>query len=153
MQPKRVTLQAQPYLYVERECPYGPEIADAMASAFGEVFSFAQEHGITPASMPISVYVGMDPAVLRFRGGYLVTPEDATKATGRVRADELPAGDVMTVTHVGPYQGLGSTHQQMEEAMKAGGTPSGLPIWEHYVDDPDEVAEDELRTEIFRPIA
>jgi len=57
----RQTLPAQHYLYVTRECPYGPEIAEAMGSGFAEVFGFVAENGITPLSMPMSVYHGMDP--------------------------------------------------------------------------------------------
>ena len=150
MEPTRVTLDEQPYLYVDRECPYGPEIADAMASAFGEMFTFMQDQGITPASMPISVYVTMDPDKLRFRGGFMVQADDASKASGNVKADVLPGGEVMTVTHVGSYAQLSATHSEMENAMAKAGTPSQMPIWEHYIDDPGEVAEAEVRTEIFR---
>ena len=149
----RKTLPAQSYIYVDREVPYGPEIAEAMGSAFGEVFGFLGQNGITPLSMPMSVYTGMDPSILRFRGGVIVTAEDAAKASGNIKSAELPAGDVMTVTHVGAYDEMNKTHQAMWAHMKENGIESSMPIWEIYVDDPGEVEADKVRTDIFCTLA
>ncbi len=149
----RKTLPAQHYIYVDRECDYGPGIAEAMGSAFGEVFGFVGENRITPMAMPMSVYLGMDPKKLRFRGGVLVSAEDAAKASGNIKADILPAGDVMTTTHVGAYQNLNETHKAMWDHMKMEDIPGTMPVWEIYVDDPGEVAEAEVRTEIYCAIS
>lgn len=149
----RKTFDAQPYLYVDRECPYdGPKIAEAMGSAFGEMFGFAAQQGITPRSMPMSVYMEMDPAMLRFRGGFLVSAEDAGKASGEVKADTLPAGDAMHALHVGPYMNLNQSHKALWNHMEQTGIPGTMPVWEIYVDDPGEVSEETLRTEIYRAI-
>ena len=149
---KRVTLPEQHYVYVERECPYGPEIAEAMGSAFGEVFSFVGDNGLTALAMPMSVYLGMDPTVLRFRGGVIVSAEDAKKVEGNIKADVLPAGEAMTVTHRGPYAEMNQTHQALWKHMEDAGIPGEMPIWEIYVDDPDHVPEVACRTEIYRRI-
>lgn len=148
----RKTLEAQHYIYVDREVPYGPEIADAMGSAFGEVFGFIRERNISPLSMPMSVYTGMDPEILRFRGGVIVSPQDAAKVTGPIKSDVLPGGDVMHVIHKGAYQNLNQTHQALWRHMESENIPGTMPIWEIYVDDPGDVAEDQLRTEIYRTI-
>lgn len=145
----RKTLPAQSYIYVDRECPYGPEIAEAMGSAFGEVFAFVGQSGITPLAMPMSVYTGMDPKVLRFRGGVIVSAEDAAKATGSIMSDTLPEGDVMHVIHKGAYDNMNLTHKALWEHMEAEGIPGAMPTWEIYVDDPGDTAPDDLRTEIF----
>lgn len=144
----RKTFESQHYIYVDRECPYGPEIAQAMGSAFGEVFGFVAEQGITPLSQPMSIYLGMDPEILRFRGAVMVSAEDAKKAKGNVKADQIPAGDAMTATHVGSYSNMNETHGAMWKYMEAEGIKGTMPVWEIYVDDPGEVAEENLRTEI-----
>ncbi|WP_044006443.1 GyrI-like domain-containing protein [Jannaschia sp. CCS1] len=149
----RKTLPAQPYIYVERECAYGPEIADAMGSAFGEIFAFVGQSGITPLSMPMSVYTGMDPKILRFRGGVIVSTDDAAKAEGAIKSDALPAGDVMHVIHKGPYDTMNLTHKALWEHLEAQGTPGTMPTWEIYTDDPGDTAPEDLRTEIFCTIA
>jgi len=149
----RIALDGAAYLYVERECPYGPEIADAMGSAFGEVFGFVGAAGITPLSMPMSVYLGMDPNILRFRGGVIVSDEDAAKAAAPILVDHLPKGEAMMGVHVGPYDAIGDSHQALWKHMEDAGIASAMPVWEIYIDDPGEVAPDALRTEIYRTIA
>ncbi|MEO0424008.1 MAG: GyrI-like domain-containing protein [Pseudomonadota bacterium] len=149
---ERRTLPEQHYLYVHRECEYGPQIGEAMGSAFGEVYSFNAEHGIKPLSMPMTVYMEMDPSILRFRGGCLVTPEDAAKATGNIKAATLPAGDVMATTHVGPYERMNETHKALWSHMEAEGIPCAMPIWEIYVDDPERTDPSAVRTEIYRTV-
>lgn len=149
----RKTLSAQPYIYVDRECPFGPEIADAMGSAFGEVFAFVGQAGLTPLSMPMSVYIEMDPKVLRFRGGVAVYAEDAAKAAGAIKSDVLPDGDVVHVIHTGPYDGLSATHKALWSHMEAEGIAGTMPTWEVYIDDPGDIAPESLRTEIFCTIA
>ncbi len=145
----RKTLPDQHYLYVDRECEYGPGIAEAMGSGFAEVFGFVGSQGITPVSMPMSVYLGMDPKILRFRSAVMVSPQDAEKAEGSIKADILSSGDVMTVTHVGSYDNMNKTHEAMWDHMKAEGIPGSMPVWEIYIDDPGDTAPEKLRTEIY----
>lgn len=152
MEFSRKTLPEQHYIYVDRECDYGPGIADAMGSAFGEVFGFVGQHGITPLSMPMSVYMTMDPTKLRFRGGVIVSADEAAKASGNIKSDTLAAGDAMTTTHVGPYTDMNKTHRALWDHMEAEGIPLAMPIWEIYVDDPGQTPEAEVRTDIFRTI-
>lgn len=146
---ERRTFEAQPYIYVEKEVPYGPEIAEAMGAAFGEVFGFVGANGITPLAMPMSVYWGMDPKILRFHGGVLVSADDAAKVSGNIKAGELPAGDAMHTMHVGSYDNMNVTHQSMWNHMKENGINGTMPVWEIYVDDPGEVEADKVRTEIY----
>ena len=110
---ERVELDAQHYLYVDRECPYGPEIGKAMESAFKELFGFVGQSGITPLAAPMAVYVAMDPDILRFRGAVIVEAGDAALATGSIKADTLPAGPVMKGMHVGGYGEIGTSHQAL----------------------------------------
>ncbi len=145
----RKTLPEQHYIYVDKEVPYGPEISDAMGAAFGEVFGFIGQNGITPLAMPMSVYMGMDPEILRFRGGVIVSAEDAARASGTIKAATIPAGDAMHVVHVGDYGALGDTHKAMWDHMKDQGINGTMPVWEIYIDDPGEVAQDKVRTEIY----
>ncbi len=154
MQFERKSFQAQPYLYVAKECSYeGDAIADAMGAAFGEVFGFIAQTGITPLSMPITVYHGMDPKTLRFQSGVFVSEKDAAKAKDPVKAGQLPACDAMTTTHQGPYTNLNQSHGALWKHMEEAGIEGAMPVWEIYVDDPEHTAPDQLRTEIYRAIA
>jgi len=149
----RKTFAAQPYIYVEKTTDY-VRIAEAMGAAFGTVFGFVGQHGITPQSMPMTVYLDMPKgSQLSFRSGVLVSPEDAARARGDIKADTLPAGDAMTATHVGPYASLNQSHGALWKHLEDTGIASSMPVWEIYTDDPDKVDEARLRTKIHRKIA
>lgn len=67
--------------------------------------------------------------------------------TGRVVASALPAGNVATATHRGPFQDLGAAHDAVLEWCRARGrTPAG-PRWEIYGPHRDDPAE--LWTEVY----
>ncbi|MHA7872889.1 MAG: hypothetical protein ACX939_11110, partial [Hyphococcus sp.] len=95
MKIERKTLPAQHYIYVDREASLaGNEIADAMASGFGEVFMFKEQNGVTPLSMPTSIYVEMPSGdKMTFRTGFFVSEADAQQASGNIKAGVIPAGD------------------------------------------------------------
>ncbi|KAA9010132.1 GyrI-like domain-containing protein [Histidinibacterium aquaticum] len=147
----RITLPPQSYLYVPRESAMTPEaMSEAIGSGFAEVFGFCGTRGITPLSAPICVYFDMtDP--IRFHAGVVVAEGDAVKAADPVQAGVLPTEAVAGV-HVGPYSSLGQTHQQLWDYARGEGLEVGMPVWEVYLDDPGEVAEEALRTEIFRAV-
>ncbi len=144
---KRVTLNEQPYLFIEKTVPMA-EMGSAMASSLPALFGFLGQNGIAPQSMPMSIYLGEPGPTMTFRSAVFVSAEDAAKASGEVRADVLPACDAMTTTHVGPYDKLGATHQALWGYMGEQGLTGGA-VWEIYVDDPQSTAPDQLRTEIF----
>ncbi len=154
MEITRKSLPEQHYIYVDREASYaGNEIAEAMGSGFGEVFGFTGAKGITPLSMPMSVYIEMPSGdKMSFRAAVLVNAEDAQKAEGDVKAATLPAGDALTTTHVGPYANLNQSHKALWDYADEHDLPKAMPVWEIYVDDPGKTAEAELRTEIFRAL-
>lgn len=152
MEFQRKTLSEQHYLYVTREAAFtGTEIADAMGSGFGEVFGFVQQHGIEAQSMPISLYTDMpNGPKMVFRCAVFVSAEDAKKAAGSVTTDTIPAGEVVTGTHVGPYANLNVSHNALWAFCDEQGLTKTMPVWEEYVDDPTTVSEDACRTQINR---
>ena len=151
---ERKTLPEQHYLYVDREASLsGPEIASAMASGFGELFGFAKEKGVNPLAMPMSVYMEMPAGdKMAFRASVFVSAEDAKRAEGEIKAGVMPAGEVFTTTHIGPYANLNQTHKALWDHIEAQGISKAMPVWEIYVDDPASTEEAELRTEVYRAI-
>jgi len=142
------------YLYVAVKCPMKPEaISEAIGKAFRDVMGFMQANAIAPAGPPLAVYYSYDPETVEFNAGFFVSAEDAGKAGGDIRAGKTPAGRVLTLTHVGPYRDLGKTYEAMMGYLQEQGLKLGAPTWEVYVDDPDSMPEEKLRTEIFVTLA
>lgn len=148
------TFDAQDYIYVSGEAPMTDpaEIAKAMGAAFGQAFEFLGTAGISAMSPPISVYTEMPGERMTFRCGFFVSAEDAVKAEGGVAADQLPAGKALHALHVGPFTDMNQTHGAIWAHAKANGLASAMPVWEIYIDDPNETDEDQLRTEIYHSL-
>jgi len=147
-----VETNPQPYIFIEHEAEFGPDMQPLFADAFGKLWQFREAHGIVPVGPPMSVTVWVKGNRSRFRVSLPVGIGDAEKATGEIAFDTLPAGLAAHVTHNGSYQGLGATYDALMGWMSAQGHTPAMPCWEVYVDDPGEVPEETLRTEIYMPI-
>lgn len=72
---------------------------------------------------------------------------------GEVGSSELPGGGAALIIHRGSYRGLAATYDRLKEWMATHGHETGPAPWEVYTDDPSEVAEADLRTEVIWPLA
>ena len=98
-------------------------------------------------------------------GHYLSTPAEtvdlevgfvtdgAVTADGDVIPAELPGGEVARATHVGPYDGLGSSWNDLYQWVLGEGRHVGESMWEVYVTEPTpDVDPATMRTELFWPL-
>lgn len=143
-----------PYLYVTRSCRMDPDtIAREMNSAFVDVLSFMQRLGIKQVGPPLSVYNSFDPELLTFRSGFMVLREDLARADGEVKAAKTPAGTVLHFRHEGSYKALRDDYARMLEHVARLGRQIDAPTWEVFLNNPDQVPEDELLTDVYSVLA
>jgi effector-binding domain-containing protein len=71
---------------------------------------------------------------------------------GEVGAGELPGGPAAITLHMGAYPGLGGAYERLQSWIPAQGRTPGVAPWESYINDPTEVAEADLRTEVIWPV-
>lgn len=145
-----IEVKEAPYLYVARECGMAPEeISAQMGKAFGDVWAFMQANAIAPTGGALSVYYSYDPERMAFRAGFQIGAADAGRAGGEVKADVTPGGRVLHFTHVGPYATLRDDYARMMAHIEAEGLTIEAPTWEIYMNDPGQVPEAELVTEVY----
>lgn len=72
---------------------------------------------------------------------------------GGIACYELPGGRMARVVHRGPYKECGPTYERLFAWLAENGLEITGPIREVYLNDPREVPEAEILTEIFVPVA
>jgi len=143
-----------PFLYEERTTSMDPQdIGAAMGEAFGSVMSFMGEHGIAPGGKVMAAYYTYSPDSLTFRAGCSVAAPPSPKTDGPIGFDTIPAGRAVHFQHKGSYAGLRNDYDALMEYLKAEKLEMVAPTWEVYLNDPFEVPEDELLTDVFTKIA
>ena len=75
--------------------------------------------------------------------------------TGDVVRSATPAGTVASVTHLGPYGGLGAAHEAIHDWCRANNHRTAGPSWEIYGHWKDEWNADpsQIRTDVFYLVA
>jgi effector-binding domain-containing protein len=102
------------------------ELARLVPECCGLVWNFARAHGLK-GGRHVAVYLN---SAIDVEIGVEVAG-DFEEGDGVVRSS-TPAGPVVTATHFGPYQGLGTTHRAIEAWCRSNGRqPTGVS-WEIY---------------------
>ena len=127
------------------------EIPQAMAEVLPEVWQAAAGQGLAP-TMPYARYFAFDQAAIDFEAGVLLD-RPAVSEAGRAQPVELPGGEVAVAWHIGPYERLADTYAAMGRWIAAAGRAEGGPMWEVYWDDPHDVPQELVRTEVLIPLA
>ncbi|MEX1333711.1 MAG: GyrI-like domain-containing protein [Candidatus Limnocylindrales bacterium] len=127
------------------------QIGPAMAEAFPKLFHAVASAGMEPAGTPLARYYEFGETSTTFECA-LPVPRAFT-AAGEIEPSTVGGGDAAFALHVGPYDTIGETWGRlMAWVAEQGRTPAG-PTWEVYIDDPQEVAVDQLKTELYVPLA
>ncbi|MDP9469013.1 MAG: GyrI-like domain-containing protein [Chloroflexota bacterium] len=115
--------------------------------------------GGTPAGPPYARYHEFGPERVDVEFGIPVASPVANLRPlaecepGEVGSGELPGGPAAVTLHMGSYPGLGAAYERLREWIPAQGhAPGGAP-WESYINDPTEVGDADLRTEVIWPVS
>ena len=127
------------------------QIGPAMGEAFPKIYHAVVSAGLEPAGMPLARYYDFGETETTFECAIPVPA--AFAPTGEVVASSVGGGEAAFGLHVGPYDTIGETWSAiMAWVAEQGRAPAG-PTWEIYVDDPQETTPDQLKTEVYIPLA
>jgi AraC family transcriptional regulator len=126
--------------------------------AFGQLAALAGAAGLLqrPEAAMIGVYYD-DPtttAPTSLQSDAAVTVQDGVALPDGLTERQLPAGRYAHATHVGGYEGLPQAWQALRDWLPGRGERWGAgPSYEHYVSDMATTPKDQLRTDLYMPLA
>lgn len=126
------------------------KLPEVMGVLFGQIMSFVARKRIHVDGPPFALYHTMDVENVDVEVGVPVAQE--VHGHGRIRPGVLPAGRVVTATHLGPYETIEETYNRLMEFIKEHGFEAETFMYEFYLNDPEEVPPEEIKTEVFVPI-
>jgi len=149
-----VELPAQAVLGIRRRGPYShiPEM-------LMEIWAVIMEKGAIPAGPP--AFVCRQPTIAEVEHAGASGDADLevafpvanrVKPEGDIEYYELPAGRFAKILHRGPYDRCTATYEQLYARLAERGLAITGPIREYFLNDPSEVAPEEILTEILAPV-
>lgn len=145
------TIATQPAAAIRAEVPMD-ELRNVFDRAFPEVLRAAGTQGVAIAGPPFGFYPRMPGETVAVVVGFPVA--GPIVADGEVEPFELPGGRAVTATHVGPYEALAQTYEELLAWTQAEGLTLAEGMWESYVSDPSAEPDPATwRTLIVWPLA
>jgi effector-binding domain-containing protein len=125
--------EPQPAAAVRAEVPMA-ELPTVFDRGFGEVMRVVAAQGIAIVGAPFGFYPRMPTDTVEVVAGFpvsaVVTPD------GDVTPFELPGGRVVEGVHVGPYDSLPASYDELTAWAAAQGVQLASYMWESYLSDP-----------------
>ncbi len=153
-EPEIKTVESGTVAFIEMQGPY-----NQIPEAFGRLYGWVAQHGLTPQDMPEAVYLTAPDEVPEDQArwelwapvaGEVVDQSADETGCGVKRISERVVGCSM---HTGPYETLDETYGLLMQWLAGQGRTITGPPEEVYFSDPDEVPPEEYLTEVRFPVA
>lgn len=128
------------------------QIGEVIRQSFGEVYGYLGANRVPPMGPPFVIYHGMPDADRPFDMEVCAPIAGAVEAPTGWQVQELPAGQFATLTHVGPYDTVGTAYESLGTWIGEHGMIVSGPPREVYLS-PPETPPDQIRTIIEFPVA
>ena len=147
----RIERAPQPTAVVRSTIPV-TEIPKFLGHAYAAVMQAINAQGITPVGEPFACYPGAPTTTIELEAGFPIAAPCAS--LGEVVPSQLPGGSVATGVHVGPYETMVETYNQLMSWMTTHRLVPGEGMWEIYLSDPSQEPDaSKWRTHIFWPVS
>lgn len=151
-EPVVVQLTPTPFACIRRKATLA-DMPTVMAEGFAALSQLFDKAHARMAGAPLAHYLDYDATSATFELGFPVDAEklEDLRAAG-LTIGQTPGGDIMTATHIGPYDTIVRTYDAMTMAMKQRGLSGSKDMWERYFSPPDTPPE-QIRTDVLWPVS
>ncbi|HSA35948.1 MAG TPA: GyrI-like domain-containing protein [Methanomassiliicoccales archaeon] len=125
------------------------EIPAVMGSMFGELYPHLGKD-VRCAGPPFALYHSWEGEMMDMEVGFPIVGKGVE--AGNVRTIKLPAVRAAMAMHIGPYDKLMDTYNEMMGWMKVNGHQPASFMWEEYLNSPQEVPPSQLMTRLYWPV-
>ena len=124
------------------------EMPDFFRESFGKMYAYAGQK--TVPGLAFGRYYDCSTEQIDFDAGVIV--RQAIPSEGEIQAGHFGGNECLVAEHIGPYAKVETVYDAMKAFMKEHKLQPGGPPCEVYHNSPDEVPENELKTEVFWPV-
>lgn len=110
------------------------DLRDFFSTAFSATMQAVSAQGAHPVGPPFAKYYGMPTDVVDVEAGFPV--DRVIAASGEVAPGILPGGRAVEATHIGPYETMSDSYDDIEDFIEAHSLVPGGAMWESYLSDP-----------------
>ena len=125
-------------------------IPQKLGESYGVIGEYLDELGESMAGAPYAAFYNMDMQDLDVEIGMPVSRE--LPGRGAIQAGHIPGGKAASGINTGPYREMEPTYEALAQWMAEKGLePTGV-AYEFYIDDPAEIPQKVVRTQIYFPL-
>lgn len=127
-----VELEAAPFAFVGRVCA-AREVGDAVSQGFAALSQAFAQAGAAPVGPALAHFRPSESETIFVELGFPVHEGalPALRAAG-LGVGKTPAGQALSATHAGGYEGLRQTYDAMLSHMREAGLTPAADTWERY---------------------
>jgi effector-binding domain-containing protein len=122
------------------------ELPQELGKAYGAIGQYMGELGEQPAGAPYAAYFTFSMESMDIEIGFPVG--GSLPGKGEIQSGDIPAGKVAQTIYTGPYNKIEPAYNALTAFVEQQGYEATGVAYEFYLNDPGEVAPEELLTQI-----
>ncbi|WP_251359352.1 SRPBCC family protein [Kangiella sp. TOML190] len=153
--PHIVTVEPNAIIYMANRSEMdGDKISQALAESYGKLVAFMAEKQLNFAGAPLAITTGGSPeeGFWAFEAALPVDYAVEVDEGSEIQFKRTYAGKAVKLVHIGPYMEMTESYKQLAQYVAENNLLPNGNMWEQYISDPANTAEEELITRLYFPI-
>ena len=126
------------------------DMPSVLGQCFGEIIQYVMESGAEEPVESFVIYHNMDMSNLEIDVGFTVT--ESLPSRGHIVSSSIPAGQYAVALHVGPYETLNVTYEELTKFVEERKLTVDSWVYEVYLNNPMDNPDEPAKTMIYFPL-